>query len=224
MKTKSFIFAATALLVLAVSSCQKERPTGCFEDNKQGDMQITPESFDDGITMAWDELLVLGGTENEEFYMENEGVLTFLEEEPFGIEISGNTSSRNPCALNGNLSLNDRQRDAMAASWREYTNCKENAAAQLRQNHARVKAQFENRRSNLADAFRANRISEREFKAAMEKLRNEFQREINQQTAMHRHAIQKCYMAYILRAQKILSPEQFRVFMRCHRAKLPFRR
>ena len=224
MKRKLLYFSAMALMVLAFASCQKEKPMECFDEENKDDLYITPESFDEGISLAWDELQILGGTDQEGLSFENEGILPFLEEEPFGDEIAGNRNRRNPCQLNGNLRLDPRQVLGMRNAWRDYDTCHKHSARQLRTQHARLKHQFEERRVKLVQAFRANRITEREFRAGMERLRNEFRMEMNKQGAQHRHAIQRCYVAYLGQVKQILTPEQFRVFMRCHRGKLPMRR
>ncbi|HCS19885.1 MAG TPA: hypothetical protein DIW47_04880 [Bacteroidetes bacterium] len=227
MKKSSYLPLLAFVLVVGLGSCQKEQHVDCFEENpEQNDLNTsleTPEGFAEQIPAAFDNMEVFGGTETEAFYMENEGIPSFLDEEPLGVEeLTGKKPVR--CHPDSALRLNHEQKAHLLAAWNDYLHCRQAAMEKMRRAHRELHARMENRRSELIHAYRAERLTEREFKMAMEKLRHEFKMQNQKLIRMHIDVIQHCYKAYLTKVQRILSPEQFRAFMRCHKMRLPDRR
>lgn len=226
MKKLSYLPFLAFMLVMGLGSCEKERTIGCFEENpEQYDINSsveTPEAFADQIPASFESMEVFGGTETEAFYMENEGIPVFLDEEPLGVEeLTGKKPVR--CRPDGALEPDREQKAHLLSAWRDYLHCRKAAMEKMRHAHRELHARMENRRSDLIQAFRAERLSEREFKAAMEKLRHEYKAQNQKLKRMHMDVIQHCYKAYLTKVQRILSPEQFSAFMRCHKMHLPRR-
>ncbi|MHB1279368.1 MAG: hypothetical protein ACYC1Q_13345 [Bacteroidia bacterium] len=227
MKKSSYLPLLAFVLVAGLGSCQKEQRVDCFEQNpEQRDLNLsaeTPEGFADQIPAAFDKMEVFGGTETEAFYMENEGIPSFLDEEPFCVE---ELNGKNPvrCHPDSALQLNREQKTHLLAAWKDYLHCRQTAMEKMRRAHRELHARMENKRSDLIKAFRDGRLTERAFKAAMEKLRHEFKMQNQKLIRVHLDVIQHCYKAYLTKVQRILSPEQFRAFMRCHKMNLPDRR
>lgn len=226
MKKLTYLPFLAIVLVMGLASCEKERNIGCFdEDPNQQNTNTsleTPESFSAQIPAAFEAMEVLGGTETEAFYMENEGIPYFLDEEPLGVE--GFEGKRpQPCRLDGERELSPDQKARLLASWKEYLICRKMAMEKIRDAHRELHQRMESRREELVKAFRAERLSEHAFKAAMEKLRHEFKAQSIKLKRQHHEVVKHCYMAFLERAQRILSPEQFKAFMHCHKRHLPVR-
>lgn len=215
------------LLVIGFVSCEKEHQDRCENENQEATKTLlideTPTSFSDLIPAAFDEMAVLGATENEALYMDNEGIPVFLDEEPFGVE-DLQTKAGSPCHLLGEHELNKEQKAKLMASWKSYLECRHTSMKKLRAYYREMHAKMEKRRVELLHALHANRITHREFNAAMEKLRHEFRAEMMKHGRVNQDVIRHCYKSFLERAQHILTERQFKMFMHCHKHRLPLHR
>lgn len=227
MKKSSYLPLLAFILAVGLGSCQKEQHFDCFEENpEQNDLNTsleTPEGFVDQIPAAFDDMKVFGGTGTETFYMENEGIPSFLDEDPFAAEeFEGKKPVR--CHPDSTLELNREQKAKLLAAWKDYLHCRQAAMEKMRKAHRELHERMELKRNELIQALRAERLSEREFKAAMEKLRHEYKMQNQKLIRVHLEVIQRCYKAYLTKVEHILGPEKFKAFMRCHKMHLPEKR
>mgnify|MGYP005753991071 CR=1 FL=1 len=212
-------------LLAAFSACQKQEvknEEGCFihEDPSVDQTIATPETFSDQIPAAFEAIEIMGGTETEAFFIENEGIPSFLEEAPLEAdELQGKREGK--CDLRGDHALTPEQKAKLIAAWKDYQKCRELATMKLRAAHREMMAKFEKRRMELVQALRAKKISESEFKAAMEKLRKEFRIARLKHGKQHHEVIRHCYKGFLEKLERILTKEQYRIFMRCHQQRLP---
>lgn len=227
MKKLNLTGTLSLVAALSFTACQKTDTTGCYLPEEHSTEQLieTPESFAEQIPSAFEAMEVLGGTEDAELNMENEGIPLFLDMEPFGIEeeeLAG--KGARPCALRDSLALRNEQKAKLRLAWKEYLKCRQGSMEKMRMHYRSLRMKYEKQRKEAVAAFRAQRITQQEFRSRMEKLRRAFHVELIKLNRNYHDVMRHCYKGYLMQVQRILSDAQFRVFIRCFRGHLPLRR
>lgn len=227
MKKKLVLPLMVAAFIFGVSSCEKvamdDNHGNCGFEDQNNEVAMSPEEFEAGIMDAFDQMEVLGGEQDIAFFMENEGIPTFLEMNPFdAADFSGKADG--PCSLTGKNELNAKQKEALKQAWANYQRCKELHAAKQRKLYQAIRSKIEAQRTLLKRLLDANRITPQEYAKRMAALRDSFKNQMKERGAMHQKAMKECYSIYLKEVSRILTKAQYAIWIRCHKAHIPHKK
>lgn len=117
------------------------------------------------------------------------------------------------------LDLSERQIMGVKKSLMKYEDCKESAVKRARAIHQKLVEQYKAKFERLHKAFRNGDITEREFKQAVHKLRESFNKELRELQIKEKldAAFQHCYREFLGNLKSILTERQWKAFVNCHK-------
>lgn len=117
------------------------------------------------------------------------------------------------------INLTERQKVGIKIAIGEYRKCREVAEKRARAIYAQLQNEYKSKVENLKVALKNGRITEKEFQGKIAQLRMDFKselRELQLREKLH-EAIKKCFRGFLGDLKSILSAEQWRKFVGCHR-------
>ncbi|MBI1221305.1 MAG: hypothetical protein GC180_01770 [Bacteroidetes bacterium] len=221
MKKITSLSNLAMILAIAFVSCQKNTdttptPNGTVSTLNSTEQSVeTPEGFSDQIPQAFENMEVLGGTETEDFYMENDGIPAFLDEEPFADDAMQGKRGY-PCALRDSLELSKEQKAKIHRAWQDYIQCRHVSIEKLHHNYKELRARYEKKHAELVQALRNQHITPQQFRESIQKLRHAFHADMMRMNRTYHDVIRHCYKEFLTKMSHIMRPAQFRFFMHCH--------
>lgn len=207
--------------------------SACKKDNVQNIVTATDETAlvaQAGADM--DNVGVYSDNNNANIYMDNDGIAAeFLVEEVDGDLISAaagggaDDSVRNRIrehsfirCLHG-LSLTDTQKLQIRMALRNYAGCKEAAVKRARAIYAELQKLYRAKAEKYLQAYKAGKITKDELETAMRDLRIAFKKELRAKHLDEKldAAMKACFGEFVGKLHHILSEEQWKAFVKCHR-------
>lgn len=230
MKNSIFKVACLfALAMMAVVGCKKEQVkqfTDTYEseatalvDQTDNDVVYQTEAEDDG---------------NGNISVIHEGIATdFLvistdmdeTEGPAGGNDSGSNKYRQHIRSHSfvaclrKLNLSERQTAAVKKSIAAYEDCRHGAIARARAIHAELQKAFRAKAERLISAYKDGKLTKEQFEAAMKELRQNFAKEMRSKHIQEKLdvALKTCYRKFLDNLKNILTEDQWKAFVRCHK-------
>ncbi len=227
MKKKFLLHLLVTAFVIGTNSCEKEvfdkNHSDCNFEEQEYEVAMTPEEFEAGIMDAFNQMEVQGGTESIALFMDNEGIPSFLEMDPFNAsDFKG--KKEGPCNLSGKNELTQKQRAGLKQAWEAYQGCKASYTDKQKALYRAIRAKLEKQRTVLKRQLDAKKITPKEFAERMAKLRQQFKEQMKERGDAHRKGMNACYFGYLQHVQKILNKQQYAIWIRCHQAHLPHKK
>lgn len=214
--------------LIALSACKKEDMKRAMNSAEETEMNALVEQA------GADMLMTDAGNENPEFGVArvDEGIAAdFLAtatdmdetEGPAGIDDRRDLRAfvRNHSFISclRKLELSDRQIAAVKKSIVVYEDCRESAAKRARAIHKALVEKYQDKFERLRLAFKNGNITEEQFKAGVHRLRKAFNEELRSLQLQEKldAAFKKCYREFLGHLKNILTEEQWKAFVNCHR-------
>ncbi|HEY1045393.1 MAG TPA: hypothetical protein VGF79_03070 [Bacteroidia bacterium] len=214
----SFILAAVSF-----TACSKEDQA--ISNNSSNGIQASSLPEADVMTTQADEAFanseVMGGTESEGFYFENNGL-----PEAYRLDescITDLNSSKRDENTNGitkclsKLELSDDQIVSLRKSFKAYEECKSSVINRYTLALDGLIKKYNAQHELLLKALRNGRITKQEFEAKVRALRVLLMREKQELASKARHAVKACYGSLLRSMHSILNERQWKAFVNCYR-------
>lgn len=117
------------------------------------------------------------------------------------------------------MELSDRQKAAVKKSIIAYEDCKSSAIHRARAIHKALVEKYQDKFERLRMAFKNGDITEEQFRAGVHRLRKAFNAELRQLQLQEKldAAFKKCYREFLGNLKNILTEEQWKAFVNCHK-------
>lgn len=209
-------FALVLAGLVAFSSCKKEVVEPLLN---QSETFTTPQDevsqISQDVNTEYLSVEMLGGTENEAFFVTNEGLTSIYLLEAGSFDA---TERSRPNAFIGCLKaqkLNERQIAAVRKALSAYEDCKAASVKRHRAAYAELHKKMEAARKDLISKLRNNEISKEEFQKAMRALQARFQNAVKEIKANNAKALKDCFEKFLSSLKEILTEDQWKAFIKC---------
>lgn len=218
----------TGMMILAVAiitlvGCKKETITPA--NNTENTEAHTPEM--EALMIQVDNEFVntevQGGSETEDFYLENNGVPEEYDlQESSADDLDASSVKRGigvPKMIRclRDLNLDKEQVAKIRRSLKEYEECKKSIIARHHFAIRQLMEEYNAKLKALKQALANGRITKDQFNAKVKQLREELNKAKKEITMKARLALKDCYTKLLRRLHSILNERQWKAFVNCYR-------
>jgi len=220
MKLKSINTALvlSAIILFAAVGCKKQTETIALATDNAALFEAQSTAIVDNADVTYNDAVILGGSEIDAFYAENDGLTEAYAMVETDMDKAGFKRSDNhyfSCIKN--LNLTDTQAMKLRGALRAYEECKAGDIKAHREAYAKLTLRIENARKELLAQLRNGKITKAQFEEGMVKLRKEFETGLRYIKASYAKTLRACYYKFMSATKEILTERQWKAFVECYR-------
>lgn len=220
MKTALKSLVMIALGVTIFASCQKESISPALSEQEQEVIQDIQDELINDLSIQIDEEFmnseVMGGDENADFYMENDGLPEAYLLDEGDLELLGKRPPKLVRCLIG-VQPDSAQKLQIRKAMSTYADCKRGAVKNYRSDLLALNRKVAAERKKLVDAFKNQRITRQQFQDDMKKLRARYAQASKDIKQKYAATFKSCYTDFLKSLKRILSSRQWTAFVNCLR-------
>lgn len=220
MKLKSIntALALSAIILFAAVGCKKQAETVAPATDNTALFEAQATAIVDNADVTYNDAVVLGGSETDAFYAENDGLTEAYAMVETDMDNAGFKRADNhyfSCIKN--LNLTDTQAMKLRRALRAYEECKAADVKAHREAYAKLVLRIENARKDLLAQLKNGTITKTQFAEGIAKLRKEFETGLRYIKASYAKTLKACYYKFMSATKEILTERQWKAFVDCYR-------
>lgn len=157
---------------------------------------------------------ILGGSEDEDFYMENDGLHESYLIETGDIDMMGKRQWKLVRCLIS-VKPSEEQIAKLRRVFASYDDCKKDAVQNYRKDFLMLHRKVQAARKDLVQAYRNNRIDKRQFFTAMKNLRKRYSNEVTTIKRKYARTLRSCHGQFLRNINRVLTERQWKAFTNC---------